>query len=368
MTTPFETLLAEAAAGSDALAVGAFSLDGRVLEANGAMLEVLGAALGDPVADHFRAPLFSALASATEGTVAFEGLLTLGDEKAPGFSLQARVRVADQRVLVVAEHDVAEQQRLAASMIELNHHANNLQRELIKERRRLVELNQQKDRFLGIAAHDLRNPLGAILGYAKLLQSGVLDDETGQAALVSVEMASNKMLILVEDLVTLATLERGSIDLLLDDVNLSAFLERVEALNRPLATRKDIALSFTIEGVRAWRFDERRIERVLDNLLSNAFKFSNPGTRVDLLVRRRGMYLELLVTDQGQGIPADQVDGMFDEYARTDTAPTGGEPSSGLGLAICRHLVDLHGGTIDVQSELGVGSTFRVRLPPGAAA
>ena len=365
MEDSWATILAEAAAASVGLAVGILSLDGAIIEANRALQSVLNASPGDLVADRFRTPPFSTLTDAAVGTTPFEGLLTLGDGRSSGVTLRARVELRDDRLLVVAEHDVREQERLSTCLIELNQHANNLQRELIKERHRLVELNRQKDRFLGVAAHDLRNPLGSVRGYAQMLQlPGLLSDDEVREAHEAIVRSAEKMLGFVEDLLDLAAIERGSIELQLEEVDLAAFLARVCSLNRPLASNTGIELLIEQDAdVERWRFDPQRVEQVVDNLLSNAFKFSHGGTQVCLAARSADDGLEITVRDQGQGIPPDEVGGVFGEFAKSSTAATGGETSSGLGLAICRRLIELHGGTISVRSELGVGSTFRILLP-----
>src|SRR6185437_6218038 len=145
--------------------------------------------------------------------------------------------------------------------------------------------------------------------------------------------------------------------------------KNVEA-NRPLAHKKGIQLDAEIAaGLPAVLADPSRVEQVLTNFISNAFKYSEPATGV--IVRASAAEGEILVEvcDQGQGIPPDEIDNLFRFYQKTSVRPTGGEQSTGLGLAIARQIVEAHGGKVTVESEVGKGSTFRFTLPcPGAAA
>lgn len=372
-------VLAGAADGAETIAVARFGVDGEVLDANAGMRMMLGLDEGerDPTR-RFQSPRFDVLCGVGQGVV-YEGLVTFGDGLDAGVTLAARVVRTGDVVVVVAEHDIREHLRLERTLLGLNQEVNNLQRSLLREKRelqrtldeleqanaRLRELDAQKDRFLGIAAHDLRNPLSSVRGYATLLKlPGVLDGDARGEALDAIERGADKMLGLVEDLLDLSKISRGHVDIEKDGVDVYDFVRAVSVLQRPVARTKGIELGVEIEReAGSWRFDPARMEQVLDNLLSNAFKFSDPGTRVLLTVKQVDGQLELTVSDEGRGIPADELGQVFGEFTQTSTAATAGESGTGLGLAICRRIVELHGGTIDVQSELGVGSTFRVRLP-----
>ena len=372
--------LQEASAGSEALAIGLFECDGTVTAANAGMRKLLRLDEGGTPPARFQTPRFDTLvASPARDDVVFEGLLTLGDDDEVGITLRARVTRHGERLLVIGEHDVAEQLRLGRALTMLNQEVNDLQRDLIKDKRklertlldlqdanrRLREVNEQKDRFLGIAAHDLRNPLGTTSGYAKLLLSDLqLDASATRNALQAIERAASKMLRLVDDLLDIAKIESGTVDLALEEVNLPTYVASILTLNRPVGASKGIALVAELPPDDAqWRFDPARIEQVLDNLIGNAFKFSYPDSVVRLAARVVDGVLEFSVADEGQGIPASEVDGIFGEFSQTSTRATGGEKGAGLGLAICRRIVHLHGGTIAVESEPGAGSRFYIRLP-----
>ncbi len=237
--------------------------------------------------------------------------------------------------------------------------------ELQQANERLQVLNEQKDRFLGMAAHDLRNPLGSVSAYARLLQQPeLLDAAASRTAVLAIDAAAQRMLRLVDELLDIAQIETGTVELALEEVALADYLESMLTLNRPIGSIKGIALSAKLEaGLATWRFDPSRTAQVLDNLVSNAFKFSFPGTEVRLSARVVDDALEFSVADQGQGIPEAELGQVFGEFCQTSTRSTAGERGAGLGLAICRRIVELHGGDLSVTSEVGTGSCFSFRLP-----
>ena len=366
---------------STAFASGVFDTDGVVLLVNRGMRELLKLdQKPEATTTFFRAPKFENLVASSESEApVFEGLITIGDGTEAGVSLLGRVFRRPGLVLISCEFDTGELRRNNDALARLNNQVNNLQRELIREKHelertlnelqtvneRLALLNEQKDRFVGMAAHDLRNPLTVIGAYAKMLgQPGLLDEKNRVHAVAAIQRVSGSMLYLVNDLLDIATIERGRIELHCREVDLDKFVNEVVVFNRAVANSKSIELTWSIEaGLDTWVFDPERIEQVMNNLLSNAFKFSNPETTVSFAVRRSDDHLELVVADEGLGIPAGELANVFADFTKTATRATGGEKGSGLGLAICRRIVELHEGTIAVESELGQGSNFTVRLP-----
>ena len=249
----------------------------------------------------------------------------------------------------------------------VNNELTNLQRELARKNAELQRLSAQKDRFLGMAAHDLRNPLGVILGYADFLQGemGPELDDRQRRFLEAIESQANFMIQLVEELLDISTIESGEVVLEREEVEVAELVRRNVELNRALAEEKGVAVEAdTDDGELRARVDPSKVEQILNNLVTNAVKFSDPGSTVTVRARRDGGELLLEVEDRGQGIPEDERERLFVPFGRTSVKATAGEGSTGLGLAITKRLVDAHGGRIDVESEVGVGSTFRVRLPP----
>ncbi len=233
----------------------------------------------------------------------------------------------------------------------------------------LVELNEVKDRFLGMAVHDLRTPLTVIRGYAALLEEGRLGDlSTAQRDVVArITRSSETMLALVEDLLDVSAIESGHLALDRRPVDVAVFLRECCASSQVLADAKDITLDLDVPAaLPPVPMDPHRMEQVVSNLLANALKFSWPGGVVTVSARVAGDALALVVTDRGQGIPAGEMDRLFTLFGRTSVRPTAGEPTSGLGLAIAKRIVEAHGGSIAADSRTGDGARFTVKLPLAA--
>jgi len=228
---------------------------------------------------------------------------------------------------------------------------------------RLKELNKLKDTYLGIAAHDLRNPLSSIRGMSQMLVEMELDDGTKRSFLESIYRVSNQMLTLVNDLLDVSVIESGKFDLRLTEENLSKLAKERAELVAGSAEKKQIKLTTDLQEVSNSLFDPDRMRQVIDNLLTNAIKFSPAGTTVDLACRQTKQSLEISVADQGPGIPSEDIDKLFGTFQKLSVQPTAGEKSTGLGLSIVKKIVDAHGGEITVDSKVGKGSVFTVRIP-----
>jgi signal transduction histidine kinase len=249
---------------------------------------------------------------------------------------------------------------------QLNNELANLQRELAKKNAELERLNQVKDQFLGMAAHDLRTPLSVVLGYSSFLQEDLQQTLSQEHAefLSVIRSSSRFMLRLVNSLLDMATIQSGKLVLDLQPADLPILVARNVALNATLAEPKGVGLDCRCdETMPPMLVDGPRIEQVLNNLLSNAVKFSYPQTTVEVRLQRQGNHAVLSVTDQGQGIAEDRLDELFQWFARKRVKGTAGETGTGLGLAISQKIVEAHHGDIWVESTLGQGSTFYVSLP-----
>lgn len=248
----------------------------------------------------------------------------------------------------------------------LNNELINLQRELARKNAELARLNDQKNHFLGIAAHDLRNPLNAIQMYSEFLLDEVseaLDAEHVEFISI-IHSSSQFMLRLVNDLLDVAKIESGKLYLDLEPRDLGSLLEHNVQVNKALAARKGIALRLELEASPLFAdVDQPKIEQVLNNLITNAVKFSNPETTVTLSLRLEGDQALIMVSDEGLGIPPQELDNLFKPFHRTSVRPTGDEQSTGLGLAIAQRIVQGHKGEISVTSEVGKGTCFIVSLP-----
>jgi signal transduction histidine kinase len=238
--------------------------------------------------------------------------------------------------------------------------------ELMEKNAALEAMNKLKNEFLGMAAHDLRSPIGNIQSLAELmLESGAEMDRQEYLELVTMICTmSRSMMRLLNDLLDIAAIESGKIELRLTPVAIVPYLAEIVSHHRLLAEHKKIRLVTKIaKGLPMAFFDKERIQQVLNNLLSNAIKFSPTHTVVTLEAYPMGAGIELAVTDQGQGIRPEERHRLFGAFQRLSTKPTAGERSTGLGLTICKKIVELHGGMIGVESEVGRGSRFSFVLP-----
>lgn len=248
----------------------------------------------------------------------------------------------------------------------LNNDLVNMQRELSKKNRELDELNNLKNQFLGMAAHDLRNPLGVIMGYSEYLiedTEGILtDDQT--MMLDSILTSSEFMLRLLNDLLDVSAIESGKLSLDLIKTDLVAVVKKNVELNNVIAQKKNIRILFNqSEPMPEMVFDIGKIEQVLNNLISNAVKFSEPGKNVIVGITSNATECIVSVADQGPGIPEEEIGNIFKPFKRTSVKSTAGEKSTGLGLSIVRNLIVGHKGRIWVESTVGKGSTFYFSLP-----
>ncbi len=228
---------------------------------------------------------------------------------------------------------------------------------------RLSELNELKNHFLGMAAHDLRNPLGSVKGLADLMLEMNLPADQQRELLHEVSRVSTQMLDLVNDLLDLSAIESGQLELHIAPIDLGELVEERIHLQRIAAGRKHIEINFDRQTVPPVRCDRERMAQVFDNLISNAVKFSPSYTKVSVELSALGVAAVVAVSDRGQGIPEAELHRLFGAFSRLSVRPTAGEKSTGLGLSIVKRIVEEHDGVVGVESKVGKGSSFRVILP-----
>lgn len=235
----------------------------------------------------------------------------------------------------------------------------------VERQRRLRELDEVKNRLLGMAAHDLRNPINAVNGFAGILLQTAREllDENQLKMLEYIQLAGWQMNALVSDLLDVSVIESGRLELHLQPEDLSGLLLEHVELARLMAADKDIAINIVHADPVAAEVDRRRIGQVMDNLLSNAVKFSAHHTSVSVELRAEETAACFLVRDEGPGIPTQERNKLFLSFQKLSNRPTGGEVSTGLGLAIVKKIVEAHHGRVQVESERGKGTCFRVCLP-----
>ena len=277
--------------------------------------------------------------------------------------------VADE-TLAVGYLDVQEQRRLQDEVLLLNQTLNNLTRQLQQANAELRDLNQLKNVFLGMAAHDLRKPLGVIMSYTDF----VLDEASARLTteqcgfLTTCQNAAAGMQRLIDDFLDVTMIESGALRIEPAPVCIAAIIANVLQLARLLAAKKNVTLHVP-ETPDAWRImaDGPKLEQVILNLVSNAIEYSRPGQHVWLSTRWEPPTLTLAVCDEGPGIaPADQAC-LFTAFARTGERKTAGERSVGLGLVIARKIIEAHHGRIWVESVPGHGATFSFTVPLNAS-
>ena len=239
-------------------------------------------------------------------------------------------------------------------------------REIEKKNKKLQELNKLKNEFLGIASHDLRNPIGSIKMTSELLIDVLNENLSSEQIefLEEIKIQSKYMLSLLNELLDITAIESGKLELNLIKSNYMDFLEHVIKFNRPLAAKKDIAIKVIYgEPISEIEFDENKITQVINNFITNAVKFSYPHTKVTVSLKKEDPYIITTITDEGQGIPEREVGKIFKPFQKTSVKATAGETSIGLGLAITKKIIEGHGGYVGVESREGKGSSFFFSLP-----
>ncbi len=251
-----------------------------------------------------------------------------------------------------------------------DHEINNeLLRQLVLKyavaERKLTELNQLKNKFLGMAAHDLRNPLSSIRGFSEILlteEAGPLNE--GQKEFIAIiNKTSDEMLHMVNDLLDVSVIESGKIDLNLKLYSAQKLLQERIRLQQIIAENKRIQIDIDFDDVPDFSLDTNRIGQVIDNLISNAIKFSPVGSKINISLKQIGDKVQIAVQDKGPGISPEDRKKLFGTFQKLSARPTAGEKSTGLGLAIVKKIVESHGGEVWVESASGAGSIFKFNIP-----
>jgi signal transduction histidine kinase len=247
-------------------------------------------------------------------------------------------------------------------------HLSNQQ--LVEQQKHLVDqlskANAAKDRFLGMCAHDLRNPLSSIRGLAELMVEDAIGPLSAEQKEIvqTIHGASQSMLQLVNELLDVATIEAGHLKLAKEPTSIVEIVERSVHLSNIEAAKKNTRIELVkIDIEPVVDVDRNKIRQVVDNLISNAVKYSPRGSVITVHIHSNEMVAGFAVRDSGPGIPESERHKLFKDFGRLSAQPTGGEKSTGLGLAICRKIVEAHDGTISVENMSGRGCEFVVHLP-----
>jgi signal transduction histidine kinase len=273
----------------------------------------------------------------------------------------AAVEVRNRRLVEQA----ATLERSLSSAQEARREAEAARRAYSEQNKRLRELDRLKDEFLSLVSHELRTPLTSIRGYLDLVldgEAGALNHEQ-RRFLEAVERNSGRLLRLVGDLLFVAQADAGRLALDRRRVELTKVAADCVETAGPAADSRSVRLVLSAEPVPAIVGDRGRLAQVLDNLISNALKFTPEGGTVEVRTRADDEHAMLEVSDTGIGIPAEDQPRLFERFFRSSKADEQAIPGTGLGLAIVKAIVEAHAGRIEVESREGEGTTFRVRLP-----
>jgi signal transduction histidine kinase len=238
-------------------------------------------------------------------------------------------------------------------------------REIEEKSHQLEVASQHKSEFLANMSHELRTPLNAIIGFSEVLADRMFGDlnEKQEEYLKDIYASGTHLLSLINDILDLSKIEAGRMELELTDFDLPTALDNALMLVRERAGRRTITLQMSVdERVGEVRADERKIRQVVLNLLSNAIKFTPEGGRIEVGAVPKEGFVEVSVSDTGVGIAPEDQEAVFEEFRQVGAAEKKAE-GTGLGLTLCRRFIELHGGRIRVQSEVGRGSTFTFTIP-----
>lgn len=274
-------------------------------------------------------------------------------ESTPGFeSLAKEIRRTDSTYELYEE------------LARANNDLVTAQRELARTIGALQRLNEHKDELLGMAAHDLRNPLNANSAFIRFLQEDSESLPEGSRTLLArLRTNSEYMLRLVENVLDFAAIQSGRVRLQLESCQPESIVGSVVETMRILADARGIVIRLAADAqLPPMQLDPVKITQAIQNLVANAVQFTANGGAIDVRLRRHDDGVEVQVEDRGPGIPPEELPDLFKPFTRISTSSVSKHRSVGLGLAITRRLVEAHGGTIDVRSEVGKGSVFVVRL------
>jgi PAS domain S-box-containing protein len=249
--------------------------------------------------------------------------------------------------------------------------AKKTQGALLQAQEEAERANRVKSQFLASMSHELRTPLNAILGFSELLSddtTGRFDEATRRRFLDQIHSSGEHLLQLINDILDLSKVEAGQMDLQLQPVELRSLIGEARATVEPLAQSKAIALNAEPGPELHLIADAAKVKQMLLNLLSNAIKFTPDGGSIQIRGRQVDSWVEIAVSDTGIGIAAEDLGRLFTEFQQLDAGPGRHQEGTGLGLALTRRFAELHGGQVNVESAVGTGSTFTLRLPLEATA
>ncbi len=270
------------------------------------------------------------------------------------------------QIVMFGRLDAEELENMRKELVSLNQKLNNLMRELHQTNAQLKRLNEEKNRFLGMAAHDLRKPIGLIISYSEFLieeAKNLLDaDQIG--FLNTINTSSTFMKRLVDDFLDVSAIEAGKFELDLQPASIQEVLANSLRLNKLQADKKEIDLQVNCdESLPRAIMDAFKIEQAITNLVSNAIEHASPDSPVAISLACDRQFMIFAVQDEGPGMAPAEMDRLFKPFEKTSAKKTAGEKSTGLGLLITRKVIEAHGGKIWIDSNVGKGTTVYFQIP-----
>jgi signal transduction histidine kinase len=281
-------------------------------------------------------------------------------------TLNVTVYPINEGYLLFGQKDDAELDRLNREVLALNHDLSNISRELNQKNAELAQLNLLKNQFLGMATHDLRNPVAGILLYTELLIDAAPEHLNAEQLqfIKNIHSSALRMSQVINDFLDVSIIESGHLTLDIQKVNLAELVSSVQVNMSVSATKNQIRIDTALDpAVLALRVDGPKIVQVFTNLLSNAIEYSSAGGCVTIRSQRVHEGVRFQVEDQGKGIPPEKQKKLFASFDSSGNKKKDGERSIGLGLIISRKIIEAHGGKMFVDSEPGKGSVFGFILP-----
>ncbi len=280
---------------------------------------------------------------------------------------EATIRVSNGDLAIRMDtHRQDEFGHLAAFFNEMLDRIQSDNNELKETLERLSELSRQKNRFMGVAAHDLRNPLSGTIGLCDCVLEGAIDissEEEKENIFSTIKSTSHEMLTLVNDLLDTSVIENGTLVIRKDKTSLRDVLQKRIDIANYQAIKKEISIDLECENSLEVQLDAIRIGQVIDNLVGNAIKFSPKQSAIHVFAKRVGKTVEVSIQDQGPGIPEDEQSNIFDDFHTLSAKSTDSEKSTGLGMSIVKKIIDKHNGKIRISNNENKGATITFSLP-----
>lgn len=339
-----------------------FTDDGKIVEVNDTLLKMLGYGRDELCELHIE-KIFSVAGRIFYQTHFFPLLKLKSEVEEIYLSLRSK-KGADTPVLVNASRRESKEKFFNDCVFMPMRQRNQYEDEILRAKKLAEEAARAKDEFLSVVSHELRTPLNGILGWAQILQTRKPEPATVERAVDAILRGARAQSKLIEDILDFTRIISGKLRLEVRQIDLTMVVESALDVIAPAANAKDIRLQTVLDSNGFVSGDASRLQQVLWNLLSNAVKFTPKGGRVQVRVERVNSSVEISVSDTGKGISADFLPFVFERFKQSDNSTTRRHGGLGLGMAITRHIIELHGGTIRAESPgEDLGTTFTVSLP-----